>query len=85
MADNHNNTDNNKVVIRGSAHYLEEYELPAERSEFIDDFWERLSPFLHNPALAGVLLMIATSVALVWANSAFSTGLMISLWPFSFS
>lgn len=72
MAENHNSTNKDKVIIRGSAHYLQEYELPAERAEFIDDFWERFSPFLHNPALAGVLLMIATTVALVWANSSWS-------------
>ena len=69
MADNDKNISGDRVVIRGSAHFLEEYELPAERSEYIDDFWERLSPFLHNPALAGILLMIATITALVWANS----------------
>ncbi|MCI5065417.1 Na+/H+ antiporter NhaA [bacterium] len=57
------------IVIRGSSKTLGEFDSPAERSEYIDGVWARVSPALHNHALAGVLLLITTAIALIWANS----------------
>jgi NhaA family Na+:H+ antiporter len=58
-----------KVVVRGGVQPLQGYEEPAEREEYIDSVWVKVSPFLHNPAIAGIALMFTTIVALVWANS----------------
>ncbi|MCB0328949.1 MAG: Na+/H+ antiporter NhaA [Bdellovibrionales bacterium] len=69
MTEDPHSQDKDRVIVRGRKRNLQQFEQPAKRKEFIDEFWARLSPFLHNQALAGLVLMGTTIIALVWANS----------------